>query len=65
MSADVKGYQMPVRHGQCGVFGRQASDKPQGRKPRASMGTAVPCVLWGVGTLSSWRARAMFLSLAI
>jgi hypothetical protein len=32
---------MPARPGQCGAFRGQASDKPQGRKARAGMGTAV------------------------
>jgi len=47
ISASVKGYQMPAGHGPRGELWRQASDKPQGRKPRAGRGTAVP------------RARAM------
>jgi hypothetical protein len=61
--AIVKGYQMPAQHGQCGAFGGQASDKPQGRKPRAAMGTAVPragamgiselrTVEWAVGVIA-------------
>ena len=53
---------MPARHGQCGAFRGQASDKPQGKKPRAGMGTAVPragamgiseprTVEWAVGVI--------------
>ena len=41
-AAPVKGYRMPAAHGPCGELRRQASNKPQGRKPRADVGTAVP-----------------------
>ena len=55
MSPCVKGYQMPVRHGQCGGFRGQASDKPQGRKPRAGSGAAVAAVeLWGFEGRGQW-----------
>lgn len=47
-SAPVKGYRMPAAHGQCGALWRQASDKPQGRKPRPSKGTVAPRAAMGI-----------------
>ena len=38
---------MPAADERCCLLGRQASEKPQGRKPRAWMSAAVPLVLWG------------------
>ena len=37
----AKGYQMPARHCQSSALRGQASDKPQGRKPRAGVGRTV------------------------
>jgi hypothetical protein len=51
----VKGYQMPAGIGGFGAFRGQASDKPQGRKPRAGIGTAVPRgELWGFEGHGQW-----------
>ena len=41
ISPCVKGSRMPAAQGRGGLLGRQASEKPQGRKPRAGKGTAV------------------------
>ena len=45
-SAAVKGCRMPVAQERCGELGRQASDKPQWRKPRADY-AGWRHVLWG------------------
>src|SRR5258708_40351894 len=51
-SGSVKGSRMPAVAGWCHRLERQASEKPQGRKPRARLGTAGArgggC--WGVGS---------------
>jgi hypothetical protein len=41
MPGDVKGYQTPARHRQCSALRGRASDKPQGRKPRAGVAATV------------------------
>jgi len=52
---EFKGYQMPDGHKQCGALRLQASDKPQGRKPRAGIGTAVPSLgLWEFERHGQW-----------
>ena len=40
---------------QCGALRGQASDKPQGRKPRAGLGTTVP----RVRAMGIWGPRAL------
>jgi hypothetical protein len=47
-AALVKGSWMPAADERRNKLGRQASEKPQGRKPRAGEGAAVPgAQLWG------------------
>src|SRR5712691_502551 len=41
-SRSVKGSRMPAAEGRCHALGRQASEKPQGRKPRAGFARWCP-----------------------
>ncbi len=55
-SAIVKGCRTPVADRRCGKLGRQVSDKPQGRKPRAGY-AGWRSLLWGKCDWCTWLDR--------